>query len=538
MEDRNIEDLCNSSVVVWLGLLLALTCQSWAQHEHHQQEEVRKPRVYLDKSPRIVEYQLRRLSNAQLLLVDRAPDDAKYRPVHREILLRAGIAPDQREDALGGLRALNGTTLLEEVLDACAELDLADRNQNLVFRQLSRILLHISADSLNEQRPALLEAVADGKPSARVLGFAGLIRSGAAERAWEVATADEAARLAFLNAIGLLPSAEMRSELRPQVVGSLDSRHSPGVRRAAIRTLSRLPAYSAANFLEIAPLVEVDELRPAAVRALLRLPKQGWSAAEVSPLLRGIVERIESMSAADRTASEELDGLQLAEDLLSLVSAADARVLRERLRKVTVRLVQIGTVHEEMRYDKAFFAVEAGRPVQIVLRNHDAMPHNLVVTVPGALRDVALQAGGMGTEAGPSGKQYVPDSEQVLFATKMVQPDQLTRLVFNAPAVPGEYPFVCTFPRHWMRMYGVMVVVDDLEAWLADPEEPADPLGNTRQLVKTWTPGDLPEVDRGMRGRNSEIGARLFEEATCAQCHKLEGVGGAVGPDLTEVSQR
>ncbi len=56
-----------------------------------------------------------------------------------------------------------------------------------------------------------------------------------------------------------------------------------------------------------------------------------------------------------------------------------------------VRVVPIRMVEEEMRYDQPYFAVEAGRPVQIVLDNADLMPHNLVITAPGALREVAEQ---------------------------------------------------------------------------------------------------------------------------------------------------
>ena len=35
-----------------------------------------------------------------------------------------------------------------------------------------------------------------------------------------------------------------------------------------------------------------------------------------------------------------------------------------------------------------------------------------------------------------------------------------------------------------------------------------------------------------------EIGAKLFKEATCLQCHKIQGQGGAVGPELTDVFKR
>jgi azurin len=49
----------------------------------------------------------------------------------------------------------------------------------------------------------------------------------------------------------------------------------------------------------------------------------------------------------------------------------------------------------------------------------------------------------------------VPD---VLHATPLVQPGKEAELVFTAPAVPGEYPLVCTFPGHWRVMRGMLVV--------------------------------------------------------------------------------
>ena len=70
--------------------------------------------------------------------------------------------------------------------------------------------------------------------------------------------------------------------------------------------------------------------------------------------------------------------MQLADQLLARLPAEAARAYRGRLREVTVRVVLIHTVEEEMRYDTAYFAVEAGRPVQVVLKNEDIMPHNLV----------------------------------------------------------------------------------------------------------------------------------------------------------------
>ena len=89
-------------------------------------------------------------------------------------------------------------------------------------------------------------------------------------------------------------------------------------------------------------------------------------------------------------------------------------------------------------------------------------------------------------------------------------------------------------------MYGVMVVVEDLDAWLADPTVPEDPIGSNRQFVQSWTIDDLKgDLTVGLRGRSREIGERIFTEATCAQCHKLGGMGvGNVGPELSETFSR
>ena len=44
--------------------------------------------------------------------------------------------------------------------------------------------------------------------------------------------------------------------------------------------------------------------------------------------------------------------------------------------------------------------------------------------------------------------------------------------------------------------------------------------------------GDVPDVPELTQGRH------LFETQGCRGCHKLNGVGGSIGPDLTNVSQR
>jgi putative heme-binding domain-containing protein len=168
------------------------------------------------------------------------------------------------------------------------------------------------------------------------------------------------------------------------------------------------------------------------------------------------------------------------------------------------------------------------------------MPHNLVITKTGKLKEIAFAGAELGTTPGLDGKLYVPDSPDVLFSTNMVNAGQRELLTFNAPTEPGEYPYVCTFPRHWMRMYGVMIVVADLDAWQRNPTQPQDPLGNTRTFVQSWRLADFDpnSLNQELSGLNPQRGEKLFKEASCLGCHKMRGQGGAVGPELTDVLKR
>ena len=49
--------------------------------------------------------------------------------------------------------------------------------------------------------------------------------------------------------------------------------------------------------------------------------------------------------------------------------------------------------------------------------------------------------------------------DQVIAATQVVGPAESAEVTFEAPAQPGEYPFVCTFPGHFkLGMKGQLTV--------------------------------------------------------------------------------
>ena len=57
-------------------------------------------------------------------------------------------------------------------------------------------------------------------------------------------------------------------------------------------------------------------------------------------------------------------------------------------------------------------------------------------------------------------KHYLPDSPEILAASsRLIGLGQSDLIEFTAPATPGDYPYLCTFPGHWRTMNGVLKVV-------------------------------------------------------------------------------
>src|SRR5579871_4758517 len=87
------------------------------------QDKQEAPQIFLDRSPQIVAYQLKRLSNPQLLAVERKTTDAKYKPVYEAILTRKGIDKKFREEAVKALAELDKSDAVVELLAAIGKTD-------------------------------------------------------------------------------------------------------------------------------------------------------------------------------------------------------------------------------------------------------------------------------------------------------------------------------------------------------------------------------------------------------------------------------
>ena len=78
------------------------------------------------------------------------------------------------------------------------------------------------------------------------------------------------------------------------------------------------------------------------------------------------------------------------------------------------------------------------------------------------------------------------------------------------PTKPGVYPYVCTYPGHWRRMYGAFYVVEDIAAYLADPTGylAAHPLADPRRPAQEQPPAQGVGLRRPrLVGRRSRAAA-------------------------------
>jgi hypothetical protein len=123
-----------------------------------------------------------------------------------------------------------------------------------------------------------------------------------------------------------------------------------------------------------------------------------------------------------------------------------------------VARVAISCVRERMLYNVTEFSVKPGQPVSLLFSNPDATPHNLAICQPGAVEEIGLAGNEMAKDPDGIKKDFIPKTDKILHHTKLLNPNTAETLRFTAPAVPGDFPYLCTFPGHWVIMRGVMHV--------------------------------------------------------------------------------
>jgi uncharacterized protein len=119
--------------------------------------------------------------------------------------------------------------------------------------------------------------------------------------------------------------------------------------------------------------------------------------------------------------------------------------------------VEIASVGNTMTFDKTALSVPVGAEVHLTFKNNappGVLAHNWVLVKTGTEASVAAAGLKLGEKAG-----YLDVSDHdVLAFTPLAKPGESTEVTFTAPDQAGKYPYICTFPGHYMMMKGVLTV--------------------------------------------------------------------------------
>ncbi|MBS0630394.1 MAG: azurin [Verrucomicrobia bacterium] len=119
------------------------------------------------------------------------------------------------------------------------------------------------------------------------------------------------------------------------------------------------------------------------------------------------------------------------------------------------------TANDLMKFSVTRIEAHPGQIVHLTFRNEGTMPktamgHNWILLKLG--RDPAAYAAAA-SSAAEEGYQPKSRSDDVLASTPLLGPKQSAEITFTIPAVPGHYPYLCSFPAHFLvGMKGELVV--------------------------------------------------------------------------------
>jgi plastocyanin len=143
--------------------------------------------------------------------------------------------------------------------------------------------------------------------------------------------------------------------------------------------------------------------------------------------------------------------------IVDLASARKSEPNPWRARLPGARRIEIAA-GKNLSFSPRVLQARPGEAIDLVFTNPDEVPHNWVLIKPAALARVGDLTNKLVADPEAMLRHYVPKTDDVLAYTDIVPPRKSFRITFRVPSEPGRYPFLCTFPGHWMVMNGQLVV--------------------------------------------------------------------------------
>ncbi len=421
---------------------------------------------------------LRQMAVEQLLAVQPTRDG------FLEVLCRAGVGEPDRAKALAGLADLQHRTRPEALLEAIAQLDADGNNRDPgSVADLVRLLVKQDGPELAPVRPGIERLAGNARqPLIRRMALAALVGvDHTTGKVWAAASKSENSLRDLVAAVPLVSDPTLRGEFYPRVQSLLSGLPAElaapkpdaaaSLRLAAMEVLPSFRGKEQEVFQMLARSAIEGNDRTAAIDAMRRIPVPFWPKDQARPLVDLMIAdlaRFPLRGGRRRPAWPPCNSPTAWPRSFPWTKPARCA---PTLRSLGVRVIHVAAVPERMSYDKEALVLQSGKPVEIIFENPDLMPHNLVIAAPGALEELGLLAESTAQMPGAAERHYVPASRKVLASTPLLQSGQSHRLSFVAPKAAGVYPYVCTYPGHWRRMFGSLYVVEDLDEYEANPEK-------------------------------------------------------------------
>jgi azurin len=391
-----------------------------------------------------------------------APD---VEPVLAERIGRKATDAAKRDEALTKLAALRKTDKTTEIVSALQRIESSGGS---AADDLAKTLTTSTAADLTKARaPLSLLATSAKVKAVRRAAVAALIVADANPAAtWSAAASDDA-KLTVIESLATVSDPTLRAKFQPLLVTNLTSQNAL-LRSATLRALPltgaemRRPTSPSSP----APFAMARNASRHHGRSCNCLAIRG-----IKPLLSPVAESIlawaKTVPPDSRTQQYYIEVTQAGTELAGLLPPTDAMRIRKELRGLGVSVFVLHTVHEQMRYDQARLVVEAGKPFEIILENADTMPHNLVFVKPASHEKVGMASATMTPDKlDKQGRAFIPKSDLILDATKLVEPAQKDSIKVSGINDEGEFEYVCTVPGHFALMWGKLIVTKDVDAYL------------------------------------------------------------------------
>jgi glucose/arabinose dehydrogenase/azurin len=411
-------------------------------------------------TPRALPYVLERMTVEELTAAP--PVEA----VFAARLERAGLDAATRDTAAVELAKIRQTTRELELAAAIKRLDDQEKDSPAAA-DLAKLLAASSPEAL-QRAGELLTRLAfkdHGVRSARLAGMAAYLAwTQKPADVWRSRQDNHETLTVLLESLVLLPDPALRAKFQPLLIEALSGALPASLQKLALAGLPLTgPEHAASNFTLLCDRMLKGQHRDTVARAALQLPRDAWNKEQAGPVVEGILAYATQVPVKQRTGQPYVEVVQFARELAGLLPPPEASRHRKALQKLGVRVFVVKTVREQMRYDTPELTVEAGRPFEIIFENQDIMPHNLVFGPPNSRTELGTTAQTMSATPDRRGNVYIPENKGIFAHSKMLEPGETQRFQVRAPTAPGTYDYVCTFPGHWMIMWGRLIVARELD---------------------------------------------------------------------------